>query len=308
MQATRFGLAIGLCVPLLAQSGSIMIGNASKDNVAFSYETRLEPPAPPIAKGIGGGVVVGQTGMHRFMTDSSGHRYFGYDLLIEPVEPANTYRVTFRPLSIGPEKFHLVLRDSLRTGQQHDLTGWTMLPMPAFPAPQSVHGGDTIALDLFSNPATGQKIVDYIRIQDQGRRVPVVSAPARDFSIEDAELRFMEPRLSVNGKPLESIFDGGISGAAVWFSLPDHRGRYILSLAPHSHLGFQKAGEVRGPSLSFTLGGDTFTLQCSARIAPADAPYNLYVLHDPSWRPKTPNNYGSFLLGSADRPELLIRR
>jgi hypothetical protein len=305
MQATRFGLAIGLCVPLLAQSGRIKTGTASNDDVAFSYETRLEPPSPPIAKGIGGGVVTGQTGTHRFMTDSTGHRYFGYDLVIEPVEPANTYRVTFRPLSLGPERLRLVLRDSLGTGQQRDLTSWTMLPMPAFPAPQTVHGGDTIALDLFTNPATGQKIVDYIRIQDRASRVPAVSAPARDFSIEDAELRFMEPRLSVNGKPLESIFDGGIAGPAVWFYLPDHHGRYILSLAPHSHLGFQKAGEVRGTFLTFNVGGDSFTLQCSARIAPADAPYNLYVFHDPSWRPKSAT---TSLLGAADRPELLIRR
>jgi hypothetical protein len=116
----------------------------------------------------------------------------------------------------------------------------------------------------------------------------------------------MQPRLSVNGRALEAeILEGGVSGSAVWFYLPDHHGRYILSLAPHSHLGFQMAGEVHGPSLTFTLGGETFTLQCSARIAPADASYNLYVFHDPSWRPKNPT---SFLLGSADKAELLVRR
>jgi hypothetical protein len=218
-------------------------------------------------------------------------------MFIDPLEPANTYRVAFRPLSIGPEKMHL-----------DEPIGWTLLPIPGYPAPQTVHGGDTIALDLFTNPATGQKIVDYIRIEARSSRVPAVSAPARDFSIEDAELRFMEPRLSVNGKPSKSIFDGGIAGPAVWFYLPDHHGRYILSLAPHPHLGFQKAGEVRGASLTLTLGGETFILQCSARIAPADAPYNLYVFHDPSWRPKNAADYRSFLLGSADRPELLIRR
>src|SRR5258708_2832405 len=203
MQAIRLGLAIFLCVPLLAQSGRIMIGNASKDNVAFSYETRLEPPSPPIAQGIGGGIVTGQTGMHRFMTDSSAHRYFGYDLVIDPVAPANTYRVTFRPLSLSPEKLQLVLRDSLGIGQQRDFTGWTMLPTPAFPAPQPVHGGDTIALDLFTNPATSQKIVDYIRIEGHASRGPAVAAPARDFSIEDADLRFLAPRLRVNWKLLD---------------------------------------------------------------------------------------------------------
>jgi hypothetical protein len=307
MTVNKLVLAVWLTVPLLAQSGKIMSGNASRKDFSFSWETRLEPPSPPIAEGLAGGIVTGQSAMHRIITDASGHRYFGYDMVTEHLDQANTYLVTFRPLSIGPEKVPWT-----------DLTGWTMLPIPGYPAPQTVHAGDTIALDLFTNAATGQKIVDYIHMEPLARRVVdeyvrrlgvhTVSATPRDFSIEDAELRMNQPRLSVNGIVLEpASFGGGLSGAAAWFYLPDH-GRYIFSLAPHLQLGFQKAGQVNGASLKFTVGDVTFTLDCSDRIAPGSDPYNLYVFHDPTWRPRQADRNAPFLFGSADRAELLMRR
>jgi len=296
MKTVSVVLALGFSLPALAQSGRLMGGSAGRGNVLFSYETRLEPPSPPLAGHIGGGVRGGISGMSRWMTESSRHVYFGYDLDIEPLQQPNTYRVTFRPLSLSPEKLGL-----------ENPPAWTLLPLPGYPAPQTVHGGDIIALDLMTNPATGQKIVDYARIQNPQRPVYTAAGPARDFTAEDAELRLAEPRVTLNGKLLDATgdFGGGVSGALAWFYLAD-RGRYILSLVPRSHLGFQKAGEVRGTSLVFTLDGDTFRLESAARIAPGYAPYNLYVLHDPAWRPKTPGE--SFLVGSADTAESLIRR
>jgi len=70
----------------------------------------------------------------------------------------------------------------------------------------------------------------------------------------------------------------------VWFYLPDH-GRFALTLTPHPESGFVQAGEVRGSTLSFTRGSDTFNLVSSRRIAPGTRPFHLYVLHEPDWRP-----------------------
>ena len=182
-----------------------------------------------------------------------------------------------------------------------------------------MHVGDIIALDLFTNAATGQKIVDYIRVESFGSRKVVdeyirrvrahpVSGMARDFSIEDAELRMIQPRMMVNGQALKSAnFGGGFTGTVAWFYLPDH-GRYIFSLAPHLEIGFQKAGQVSGTSLMFTSDGVIFAIECSQRIAAGSEPYNLYLFHDPTWRPREADSIAPFLFGSADRAEFLIRR
>jgi hypothetical protein len=118
--------------------------------------------------------------------------------------------------------------------------------------------------------------------------------------------------VSINGKIDETTTAsyGEVSGPAVWFSLRN-RGRYILSLVPHPELGFRKAGEVRGTSLSFTLGADRFTLNAAKTIAPGDAPFNVYVLQEPGWRPNYPGAdtvaYQPFQMG-ADRAESLVRK
>ena len=136
-----------------------------------------------------------------------------------------------------------------------------------------------LALNLLTNGATGQKIVDYVTVQeptlrfDGFRQIPdrefaFASGSPRDFRLDDAELRIASPRLTVNGKLDESSASryDTVAGAVVWLYVAN-RGRYFLSLMPHPDLGFRKAGEVRGSSLGFTIGKDTFTLSAAGRIA-----------------------------------------
>jgi hypothetical protein len=183
-----------------------------------------------------------------------------------------------------------------------------VLPLPGYPPPQTVYVGDTIALDLMENRSTRQKIVDYIRIQSREHLFSSIQGTARDFSVEDAELRIAQPKVTLNGKALET--EGNIlpavTGPLVWFTLPN-RGRYVLSIAPHASLGFVKAGEIRADSLTFTLGGDTITLDCNGPIAPGYTPYNLYVFQDPTPRPSR-NGQSFFEIGAAARAEALLRR
>jgi hypothetical protein len=278
------------CLPVFAQpAGWIMSGFAKAGG--FSFETRLEPASPPI-QGLGvGGVVGGNPAAHRWMADSIHHVYFGYDIVIEPSGPAHL--VTIRPLSLTPEQLPPLANPS----------SWTMLPLPGYPAPQTVKIGDTIALTLLENRGTGQKIVDYIRIQNQARLSTSVTGTARDFSVEDAELHIAQPTVTLNGKAVETEASllPAVTGPIVWFTLPN-RGLYVLSIAPHPRLGFVKAGEIRGDSLTFTLGGDTLTLDCNGPIAPGYTPYNLYVYQDRS------NSKPRFEIGAAARAEALLRR
>jgi hypothetical protein len=66
---------------------------------------------------------------------------------------------------------------------------------------------------------------------------------------------------------------------------------------------------VRGSSLTFNVGSERFTINAAGRIAPGQAAFNLYVLHDPTWRPTYPSaNLDAYILGAADRAEYLVRR
>jgi len=315
-----FGLVavIGLCLPVFAQSSRIGGGAVSRSTFGFYWETRLEPPTPGLADSFGTVTTDGPEIINRIMLDRSRRMYFGYDVLVEVLPATNTYRVTFQQLVMTPELAQRIRLDNP--------SGWTLLPAPGFPAPQTIRGGDVLALNLLTNNATGQKIVDYVTVQEpahkwvtrdsfQDIRIPdrefrFATGSPRDFRADDAELRILEPRLSINGKLDESTIErhGDAAGAVVWFYV-GKRGRYIISLTPHAELGFRKAGEVRGTSLGFTIGNDTFTLSSGSRIAPGQAPFNLYVLHDPAWRPNYPNaNLSAFIMGGADRAEWLVRK
>ena len=300
MKVTRFVLTLTLCLPVLAQNRVISSGSVTSrgggSDFSLTFETRLEPPSPPL-KDVSGGTINTVTGMHRFFTDRSQRKYFGYDLRVETGQ-AETYLVKIEPLSIGPDKMKL-----------DDAAGYSMLPPPLYPAPQTVHRGDTIAVDLLINHATGQKIVEYIRFQQTRGAVYAVNGSARDFSAGDAEFHLMQPHVSVNGTELPGTksFKGGISGSAAWIYIPN-QGRYLMSLVAHPELGLQKAGEVRGSSLSMQIGSDTITMECSDRIAGGSAAYNLYVLYDAGWVPRDILSRNSFLMGSADRIESILHR
>jgi hypothetical protein len=138
--------------------------------------------------------------------------------------------------------------------------------------------------------------VDYVTVQEPVRRggfnpeperhFSFEPGPSRDFRADDGELALLAPRLSINGKLDETSahrFDE-VSGSIVWIYAAK-RGRFLLSLTPRAELGFRKAGEIRGSSLSFVMGGDTFTLNAGGRIAPGEASFTLYVLHQPDWKP-----------------------
>jgi len=312
MRVTSILAAIGFCVPAFSQSGRIQSGAAfNKNNVGFAYETRLEPPIPSITgENFGGGGVKVDEGIHRFLANNSRHVFLGYDIILERLTEEPTYRVTIRHLGLSADKLPYFKDPAI----------WTMLPLPGYPAPQIVHSDDVIALDLMTNAETGQKIVDYLTIQEPPRGVGFNPDPPRqfsyipgtphDFTIEDASLRLAAPRLTINGKLDESStrVNAEVTGAAVWIYVPN-RGRFILSLAPNQALGFRKAGEVHGSLLTFNMGSDTFSIDSAKQIAPGELPFNLYVLQDRSWKPTYAfADLSAFTMGAADRAEWLVKR
>jgi len=276
----------------------LQIGTATANGVTMLYVTRLEKPIPGIVN-IGGGVLTTDKIIKRHLCDLTQHVCFGYDLKMEPASDGR-YRLTFSPLSITPEKLSEIFPK---------VKNWRVLPSPQQLTTEMVRGGDTVALDIFVNPSTGQKIVDYITINKNEGRHLTASGAARDFSVEDGVIKIDSPHLSVNGQEVEGAANPGmgISGAHVWIYV-EGRGRFVFTLVPRTDLGFQKAGEIRGSTMVWRWANDQFSLNADARIAPGEGAYNVYVFNSPNWRPRSNAAAQSgFLMGAGGSLESLIR-
>ena len=289
---------------------------------------RVDPPtgAPPqgLTCDYHGRSIVGKSYFTRVVMDSVNHEYFGYEVLLEEQKPG-TYLATFGKPGVSP------MEAAVTAGA--GLSPWSVRTL-ALPEPRVVRDGDIISIELMTNAATGDKLIDDITIQSfsqrptigppvlpglQGlpglsgaraplgsRAIPTVEGTARDFSAADAEMRLNQPQATLNGTRQSTTGRGSnVMGSLVWFYLPG-RGRYILSLVPRPELDFQRAGEVRGGAITLTLGGDAITLESPLEIATGNAPYNLYVLRDPEWEPTTPAQKGQLAVGSVAPEELLI--
>jgi hypothetical protein len=278
-------------------AGHLGSGWANSNGVTISYETRLEPPTPPISKFCSGTLTENNV-IKRHLCDFAQKRYFGYDLTMEAVGDGG-FRLAFSPLTITPQKMEEIFRDT---------KGWTQLPLPQNPVTQILRSGETLALDLFVNPSTGQKIVEYIKIQSGEGRTLTASGPPRDFSAEDGWIEISAPRLKINGTPVPATTDyrGGVGGSPVWIYLSG-RGRFVFSLAPRLDLGFQKAGEIRGSTMTWRWGSDEFSMNTNRRIAPGEGVYTVYVFNDPRYRPQGDDTAAGFLLGAGGTIESLVR-
>lgn len=311
----RLTLALALMLlvvaPASAQTRRIDSGSASFRDFSFSWETRLVPPRPPLSESFGAAYSVTTLNeVHRILLDGSRRVYFGYTVRIDLTAERAVYSLAFRPLSLTPD---------LRTRFDMDAT-WKPLPAPQLPAFQTLRGGEVLELSLLSNDASAQRLLEYVTVQEPARtgfnaperahrELVVAPGTPRDFTVADAVLQLREPRLYVNGR-LDASSQrllGEHTGGILWIYIPK-RGRFLLSIVPHARLGFRRAGEIRGSSLQFTSGG-TYTVNSAGRIAPGDAAFNLYVRHQPEWRPSYPNaDLEVVTVGAADRAEDLMAR
>ncbi|MBI3683754.1 MAG: hypothetical protein HY235_25550 [Acidobacteria bacterium] len=279
---------VSLILFSLSAYGQLMSGGASSNGVWVNYQTRLEPGSPPIRKH-GGGTLTEKNVIKRHLCNFDNNTYFGYDVTVEPLAD-DRYRFRFAPLTITPQKMSEIFNKVLN---------WTPLPLPGGPVAMEVRAGETVALDLFVNPSTGQKVTDYLTIKANERQQVHVTGPARDFSPEDATIEISSPHVSVDGKPVISS-QGAISGQAVWVDLPGH-GRFVFSLAARLDLGMQNAGEIRGTTITWRTGGHEYTITTDKPIVSGSRAYNLYVFH-------IPHTADYFGMSAGPRPDDPIRR
>jgi hypothetical protein len=321
MKAISFLLAAGLCGPAFGQNSVIAQGFVTTGAFKFYWQTQLEPPSPPFANppGYASGINPRNQAIYRVMIDREQKAYFGYQVQVQP--QGNGFHLSFLPLDLGEEtlkQMHIEIPGSwnhlvLRAPSVHSVSS-------SGPLPDVVGVSDVIAVDLMVNPATGQKMVDYVTLQAANTqwtsgffRNPVTReftyAPGtpRDFTVADAGLRLVEPIVSIDGKPEPPTAVGEVRGAALWIYVPNY-GRFVLSLVPRPDLGFRKLGEVRGTSLTITEGSHQIALTCAQPITTTSAAFNLYGLREAAWKPTYPNaDTATFTMGGAERAESLLK-
>jgi hypothetical protein len=287
------GVLLGNFSPARAQQ--IRSATWNTDQFILRYRTMVEPPRPSSQElHIGGGGIDDSKTQHRILQDSQQKKYFGYDLNVDSLG-GGTFQLTFKPLTIP----------SLDVGFFALGPDWSELPMPSIPATMQVNDGETVALDLLVNPATGEKIVEYITVNAKPKSSANANPPA-DLQLSDIRMSLMSPTLHVNGKSREwnhGDAHGSASGAILWVYVPD-RGRFLLSFTPHLDLGFRQAGQVRGSNIKFTWNSETYELRTAGNVIPADGAWNLYVYQDTGYQPE---GYPPTLYGAGDKPEHLFQ-
>ena len=278
--------------------GQLSAGFAYRNGEALvRYAMTVEPPLKNSQiLLLGSGMHTTHDRMHRFVVDKASGTYFGYDLTVAPMD-GKSFRVTIEPLSIGPEGEHWIPKDMVLRPA----------PLPKYPPPQVMQAGDTLALDLLISPDGRQRVVDYLEFESRSGPLASSGEP-RDFTLDDGPLaiRFQHPvQASIGGAKWEgSVSLNTLRGGTLWFAFPN-RGRYILSLAPHE--GFQKAGVIRGGVLAFQADGVQYEIRASAPIVASGGAWNVYLMHDPLYLPKS-SSFGPTILGGIDRLENLLPR
>jgi len=133
--------------------------------------------------------------------------------------------------------------------------------------------GETVSLEVLSDPSTGERLFDLIQPVAQGRRQ----------TRPDEEISLQEMRLSINGKLVTEFGNSWMIGSAVKIALP-RIGIVFLMRTPPDTYGFQKVGDVNGGRLTFSVGEDRIELLSKSNILKTSETGAMWVYRDPDGR------------------------
>lgn len=338
---TKAKIAIVLLFPFLSLSFTAIAQEArgrDRTEPMFNASTRLPngirvafaaQTEPPGAMQFESSYVEtdGSEGIHRVFIDKKGGLFFGYDVKVEPVASTQQIKVSIMPMSASFEE-RLRRRSAFRTrGVDVDFQSSSLFQTQAA---HVLNDGDILAVDALINQKTGVRIVEIIKASFE--EIPLRrghsttdSNPARDFTLNDVELKVINYRLLVNDEVVAGFAPtGGCSGSILWFYLPE-RGRFIFSIKPHEGYDFQKIGKIENNKIYFTEGGEHYQWISSDPILGMGGTFNLWVLRDSQYRPEVDEDVASLtsrasqsdsrkrerarpglLMGAADRIEFIL--
>jgi len=289
---------ICFCGVLPLASASVFSSGATWSNRGWkcSYATDVTPDASvriysDVIHSDGGDQPV----FHRIFVDPSTNAYFGYDIMVQVTDRrAHTAAVRLLPLTLTVDQVREALTKFIvgHPGRniglsQEVLAALRVARMPRL-SPATFSSGQTLALNVMENSATGQKVTDYIKVSwdpepwmlETG---DVIAPPRRDLKVTDMTFHVVGGiELRINGQQIKRaiVADDTFDSKLLEISVAGY-GRFLLSLDPRSTLGFQQLGEVRGRTISFAKGNDHFELRTTREFVPVFGVWNLYVLSRP---------------------------
>jgi hypothetical protein len=265
-----------------------------------------------------GRTYVGDDAIQRIIFNADGSLFFGYDLVVEAVRNSNQFLVTVKALS--PESLQKfqpgtsgvgggVVGGGGGRGGARGGAGVVGGPMPRgvaagaagaeatpvrpnvtfspsqYPVSQRVSDGDILSMDLLTNPETGGKVSDIIKVASTHRIMMQnePSAGARAGVVagvpDTTNIWAFGFDVVVDGKLTATVGTGGCSGKLVHFSL-EPKQRFVLSTQPYDGYEFTHAGMIDGNSIRFEWNGKTYELLCSEPVLEGGAKAPLWLLVD----------------------------
>lgn len=284
------------------QSGAIQFNNG----VTVAIKTETVPLGNSDSLGnISGYTTYSDNVVHRIMTDAKNKIYFGYDIVIEKMGESEKFKVSIKPLSKSPNQ--LISRFTTVVEDTPDYDSFTAQSLPKYPEAVILEDGDTVTLDILENRRTGAKKIDIIKVTAKPKKFGNYFSErekARDFTINDVDLRFDAPEILINGA--KSKIGGGASGNVIWIYIYG-KGRFIFSFAPQPKYNFQKTGMILDNKIMFEYNGDSYEFINKSPVLGSAGKWNLWVMFDPEYQPTyklSPESPYEF--GAADKVEYLF--
>ena len=206
---------------------------------------------------------------YHIFRDENGLAVFAYELAVDRTPDGEQFRITAKPA--GSE---FAVRFPNADGGK---------PTPTLPeeleSPLLASGG-RFTVNIPTNPGLGDSITDSIQIQVNQRGAPVSEAEA-----QAAQLRFAGLKVYIGGKLASPSGSGAnVLGRYTMFYLPGH-GAYFFSTEPVDRRAFVQIGSVDGTNLQFTLENENYACNSDAQILVHSAQGELWVYHDPDYKP-----------------------
>lgn len=153
------GLVALLSAGLVSAAGHDFASARLDNGVSVGFALLRSGPADP-SSAIGDTALARSNGVSRILWDRETGAYFGYEVQVRRQRTSRPFRVTVKPLDPAVE------------GSVRERVACAGCPPPAplalaparYPAPQQLAEGDSLTLELLTNPATGEKILDVVKV------------------------------------------------------------------------------------------------------------------------------------------------
>ncbi len=208
---------------------------------------------------------------YRILRDENNLAVFAYELAVDRTPDGEQFRISAKPAGL-----EFAARFPNADGGKPTPTLSEVLQSPL------LSDGGQFSVDIPTDPAiNGGHLTDTAQIQVSQRGVSASEAEA-----PSSQLSFSRLSVSINGRRVSPRGTGasGVAGRYAMFYLPGH-GAYFFSTEPVEQRPFVHIGTVDHATLQFTLDNDSYTCRSDAPILPHSDRGELWVYHDPNYKP-----------------------